>query len=456
MRVLIVDDEPVALASVKRLLKRRGVHRADTCEEGRQAVELIKGGNYDVVLLDLLMPEVDGMQVLEAAKPFAPSTEFIILTAVDDLSMAVKAVRMGAYDYLLKPMDNERLLFSIQRAYERKGLRAGLAGTASMRSVKDVPEAFADTITQNARMVELLAYAEIMARGGNPVLITGESGTGKELLARGIHRAGPCPGGPFVAVNVSSVPEALFESQFFGHVKGAFTGAGRDHAGFFEQANGGTLFMDEIGELPLILQAKLLRVIDDQSIVPLGSQKPIQVEVRIVSATNVDLDQACQAGRFRLDLMYRLKSAIVHLPPLRERDGDILLLAHHYLQKAALRHGKEVREISSEARELLLKADYPGNVRELAQMIENAVLLTDSPIIQPLHPGKSLPVNSFDRRLCTLKEDRDIHVAYVLEQVKGDRTEAARILGVTVRQVQRMIAEMKKDTAKALLLGPVV
>lgn len=447
MRILIVDDEPVALDSVKRILKRRGLKDVEVCGNGADAIETIKDEDFDIVLLDLLMPDVDGLAVLQATKPFRPSTEFIILTAVDDLSMAVSAVRLGAYDYLVKPVDNNRLFLSVERAYERKGLIAGLAGTHSAADNEETIEAFPDIITQDPRMKELLSYTLIMARGGNPILVTGESGTGKELLARGIHRAGPAPGGPFTAVNVSSIPETLFESQFFGHVKGAFTGADKNYTGYFEQANGGTLFLDEIGELPPNLQVKLLRALEEKAFTRLGETKPINVDVRIVSATNTDLGKSCRQGKFRLDLMYRLKSAQIHLPPMREREGDIPLLADHFLKQAAKRHQKDVRGFSPEALDILIDRDFPGNIRELAHTVENAALLAQSGMILPHHLGESArpATPSFRRGPCTLKENDDAHIVYVLTHTEGDRQQAAGILGVTVRQVQRRLSELRTD-----------
>ena len=333
MKILIVDDEDVSLTSVRRILKWRGIRDVEVCDNGKDAIKRIKEGDFDIVLLDLLMPEVDGMQVLEFAKPFQPQTEFIILTAVDDIPTTVKAIRQGAYDYLVKPVDNELLFLSIDRAYERKGLLAGLSTTARC-DVSDIPAAFSDTITSNQQMKALISYAQVMARSGNPIMITGESGTGKELMARGIHRAGPAPDGPFVAVNVSAIPTTMFESQFFGHTKGAFTGADNRYQGFFEQADGGTLFLDEIGELPIGVQSKLLRVLEDKTFTPLGASKPVSVDIRFISATNTNIDRACQEGKFRIDLMYRLKSVYICLPPLRERRGDIPELAAQFLRNA--------------------------------------------------------------------------------------------------------------------------
>jgi DNA-binding NtrC family response regulator len=445
MRILIVDDEQVFLNSARRLLKWRGIRNVDICDNGREAIRQIREKDFDIVLLDLLMPDIDGLQVLESTKPYRPHTEFIILTAVDDIPTTVKAIRMGAYDYLVKPVDNDFLLLTIKRAYERRGLLIGLSVSAGESSM-DIPPAFSDIITRSSLMRSLLSYADVMARSGNPILITGESGTGKELVAQGIHRAGPAPKGPFIAVNVSAIPAPMFESQFFGHAKGAFTGADAPHEGFFEQADGGTLFLDEIGELPYDLQAKLLRVLEEKTFVPLGAKKPVWVDVRIISASNQDLDRACRDGHFRLDLLYRLKSAHVHLPPLRERIPDIPLLAGHFLKIASNRHQRDVQGFSSEALEALCRRDYPGNVRELAQLVENAVLIADGPCILPGHLGmKALERDPSVRNLCSLKDNDMIHVAYVMKQTGGNRTEAARILGITLRQLQRKLAVMKED-----------
>ncbi len=445
MKILIVDDEEITLSSVRRLLRWRGIRDVEICDNGKDAIRKIRETEFDVVLLDLLMPDVDGLQVLESAKPYRPHTEFVILTAVDDIPTTVKAIRLGAYDYLVKPVDNDLLFLAIERAYERRGLLIGLS--VSAREVHaDVPEAFSEIITQCPRMLSLLSYAQVMAGSGNPIMVTGESGTGKELAARGIHRAGPAPKGPFIAVNVSAIPATMFESQFFGHAKGAFTGAESPYRGSFEQADGGTLFLDEIGELPVALQAKLLRVLEEKTFFPLGMTKPIRVDVRVVSASNRNIDKACQEGSFRLDLLYRLKSAHIHLLPLRERVGDISLLASHFLKKTCRRHNKNVRGFHPEAMDIICRRDYPGNVRELSQIVENAALLTDSELIHPQHLGvRPLPPSHSTRQLCTLKENDEAHVAYVLSHNQGDRKEAARILGITLRQLQRKIALMRHD-----------
>ncbi|SDP60150.1 sigma-54-dependent transcriptional regulator [Desulforhopalus singaporensis] len=447
MKILIVDDEPLVLSSIKLLLRRRGLPKVTICDNGIEAVEKIKNNDFDIVLLDYLMPELDGLQVLEKVKPFCPNTEFIILTAVDDVATAVKAIRLGSFDYLVKPIDNERLLLTMERAYEHLGLLAGLAGSGGTGKPCEVPEPFSEIISQDPRMLELLTFARIMGNSGNPVLITGESGTGKELLARGLHKVGPGSGGPFIAVNVSAIPESLFESQFFGHARGTFTGAERDHKGFFEQADGGTLFLDEIGELPMRLQSKLLRVLEDKMVIPVGATQPIPVRLQIVSATNIDMQTALQEGSFRLDLLCRLKSAHVHLPPLRERTGDIPLLAEHFLRRACEKHHKTINGFSPEAMDQLYQKDYPGNIRSLAQEIENAVILCDSDYILGQNPGwhQEEASPSSPPMLCSLKEIRNKHVIDVLNHTGGDRKQAARILGVTLRHVQRILSQIKAD-----------
>ncbi len=456
MKILIVDDEQMALSSVKRILKHRGIRNVDTCDNGKDAITLIEKNDYDVVLLDLLMPEIDGLQVLETTKPFKPQTEFILLTAVDDINNAVKAIRLGAYDYLVKPADNERLCLSIEHAYERQAMRAGLMGSPAKHQKTVISSAFSAILTQSFRMQELLRYAEKMAKTDSPVLITGESGTGKELMARAIHQASNCADGPFVPVNVCSVAESMFESQFFGYKQGAFTGATSNFPGFFEQAHGGTLFLDEIGDLPLHLQAKFLRVLEEKTIFRLGDPKPIKVNVRILSATNRDLDKDCQEGKFRLDLMYRLKAAHIHLPPLHERGVDTPLLAAHFLKEANQRHTKNIHSFSSNAMQLLNSKQFPGNIRELAQLIDSAVLHAETDCIQSRDIGGEPPsVTPFSQTLCSLKENTDKHILYILSHTQGDRKQAADILGVTVRQVQRKLAEMKKNPQLRDLVGDI-
>lgn len=448
-----MDDEPIALKSLKRLLHRRGIEACDVAESGSEALRLLERGRYDVILLDIIMPGMGGMQVLEAAAPAHPDTEFIMLTAMDDTSLAVRATKLGAYDYLVKPVDNDRLLLAIERAYEHKGLKAGIGASLCGGQAHPLSKHFDDFMTRSSRMRELLAYIEVMAASDIPILICGESGTGKELVARGIHRASRYAAGPFVPVNMSSIPDALFESHFFGHTKGAFTGAA-DYVGYFEQANGGTLFLDEVGDLPLHLQPKLLRVLEDKIFARLGDSRPMRVDVRIVSASNKDLDAECRTNRFRSDLLFRLKSAFICLPPLRERPADIPVLAEHFAQEAARNMGKPAMRLSPEALRQLSGGNYPGNVRELRQLVTNAVIVADGSVIAPHHfPWGNRVERAEARSLSSLKENEDAHVVYVLRQTEGDRNAAARILGVSLRHLQRKIAGLRNDPTWSDLLG---
>jgi len=447
MKILIVDDEQEALNSHKRILKREGITDIDLCNLGIAAQKKILENNYDIVLLDLMMPDIDGLKILETTKPHKSDTEFIMITAVDDLQTAVKAVKMGAYDYLIKPVEPERLLLAINRAFERKGLLTSFYQTSTNGERTSINPVFSLIITKSSKIKNLFHFTEVMANSGNPIMITGESGTGKELFARAIHKLWT-PEGPFVPVNVASVPESLFESQFFGHAKGAFTGANNFHVGYFRQANNGTLFLDEVGDLPLNQQAKLLRVLEDKLVYPIGENRALPINVKIISATNIDINNACKEGKFRLDLLYRLKSAHIHLPNLNERPEDIPLLANHFLRKFKSKYNKPNLKISPEAIEVLTKRKYPGNIREFSQIIENTVILADRNVILPTNLGEDTisEISATDFNLKTLKENSEDHVVRVLAHTNGDKKIAAKILGLSLRQVQRKIAEMKDNS----------
>ncbi len=391
------------------------------------------------------MPDYHGLEVLEQAKPYSPETEFIILTAVDDVAQAVKAVKMGAYDYLIKPAEPERIFLSVDRAFERKGLIYGLNSNKKNNFEKLLP-AFESIKTNSQKMKEILNYTAIMAKSGNPILITGESGTGKELLAKAIHKISMPENSPFVAVNVASIPENLFESQFFGHKKGAFTGALNDFKGYFEQANGGTLFLDEIGDLPLNQQSKFLRVLEDKIITPIGDSKQITVSIRIISATNSDIFEMCKTGKFRLDLLYRLKSVNVNLPPLRERDEDIVFLSDYFLKKNMQKYSKNNLRFSADALDYLRTQKFEGNIRELSQIIENAVLLCSGTVISISNLKGEIAINKTEKpKYLTIKENSLRYIEHILEQTNWEKAEAAKILGISLRQLQRKIAELKKE-----------
>lgn len=452
MRILAVDDEEISLSSIKRLLNWRGYKDVETCRSGAEAIRRLRMEDFDIVLLDLLMPEVDGLTVLETVKPYLPQTEFIILTAVDDLSTTVRAIRTGAYDYLVKPVDNELLILTIQRAFERRGLLNSLAPVAAGR-VSDTPEAFTAIVTKCPRMRSLLAYAQVMARSGNPVLITGESGTGKELVAQGIHRAGPSPEGPFVAVNVSAIPTTMFETQFFGHARGAFTGAESSYRGFFEQADGGTLFLDEVSEMSLGMQVKLLRVLQEREITRVGGSDVLKVDVRIIAATNKDLRQEIGQGRFRDDLFYRLNVVNLVVPPLRERREDIPLLAQHFLAQFAEKNRKGIKGFTPRAMDGLLRHEWPGNVRELMNAVERGVVMArsewlgeeDLALTLPDGTSPVSPEPSEETGLTvegtSLDELERAAILKTLEGAGGNKSEAARRLGITRRTLHKKLKQ---------------
>ncbi len=455
MRILIVDDEQVMLDSVHRILRRRGYADVQICNSGRQAVEEIKNNDFDVVLLDIIMPEMDGLQVLEATRSFKPMTEFIIVSALEDVATTVRALRLGAYDYIVKPLDIDRLILAVERAFEHRALRMGVAGEAAVGADDALPDSFRHIVTVSSRVRELLAYARTMVRSGKPILVTGESGTGKELLAQAIHNEGPGENRPFVAVNMTSIPEALFESQFFGHRKGAFTGAETDHRGYFEQADGGTLFLDEIGDVPLHLQPKLLRALENQAVTPLGETRQRDFQLRVVSSTNSDLNSACRQGRFRLDLLYRINAIHIHLPPLRERREDIPVLARHFLEQSCRHHQMAVDGFSPEAMAALERLDYPGNIRELGNMVDQAVMMAKTGLIDAAHLNIDSPsAEVTDNALCTLKESAERHVYNVIGHTNGDLKAAAGILGISLRQVQRRLADMRDNPKWRDLMTP--
>ncbi len=448
MRILVVDDEQVTLDSLKLLLYSRNFNDVTVCNNGNKAIKLIKENDFDVVLLDIIMPETDGLEVLAKAKPFKPETEFIILSAIDEVETSVKALRLGAYDYLVKPSNNDKLILTINHAYEHKGFSRGLAGARSNTKDDDLPEGFQKIITQDMRLKELISYIDIMARTDFPILITGETGTGKELISRGIHESSDNSKGPFVAINVSSVPETLFESHFFGHKKGAFSGAINDYKGYFEQASSGTLFLDEIGDLPYNLQSKILRALEEEKLTPIGDACEKEFITRIVSATNQDLDDACQSGGFRLDLLYRIKTVHIHLPPLRERKGDVPLLAECFLEEVCESHNKVIRGISRDALDKLSSYKFPGNIRELKQIITNSVFLADGKMINSRHLGlndKTGKGSRIEDDLCTLRVNEDRHIIHVLEETSHDKKAASEKLGISIRQLNRKILTLKQN-----------
>jgi DNA-binding NtrC family response regulator len=408
-------------------------------------MELVREHRFMLVFLDLVMPHINGMEVLQQIKKEFPEIECVIVTATDDVSSAVQAMKYGAYDYLVKPLNSEKLIIVINRALERYNLRQGLALFEKKQSLSDLknPQAFTDMIAEDESMALVFHQAESVAPTDYSVVISGESGTGKEMLARIIHDLSHRSNGPFFAVNMGAFSKTLFEDEFFGHTKGAYTGAVSEKKGFFEAARGGTLFLDEITELEPSLQGKLLRVLQESELYRLGSTRLENVDVRIVAATNRNINGEIEDGRFRADLFYRLNMCHIKVPPLRDRKKDILPLAHYFLKKHALKNEKGIDSLTQDLAGRLLEYPFPGNVRELENIMAAAILLekgkvlTLSSVIDLL--GHSEPGQGCHQELISLSELENMHIQKVLEAMNGNRTRAAKILGIGLRTLQRKI-----------------
>ncbi len=378
--ILVVDDEPSIRECLQIMLKREGY--AVTCaEDGRDAITLFEKKHFDVVLADIRMPRATGFEVLNRIKELSPQTKVIMITAHASFESAVESMKDGAYDYIAKPFNVDEVKRTVSNALQSVPLNERHAPAA--RSAKDAPAHFEGIVSMSPEMHKIFDLIPKAAASKANVLITGESGTGKELVARAIHNHSPRMTGPFVTMNCGGVPEQLLESELFGYTKGSFTGAVTDKIGLFQAADGGTIFMDEIGDLPLQLQVKLLRIVQEKSFKPVGGIQEIKVDVRIISATNIDLEERVMNGAFREDLFYRLNVIQVRIPPLRERTMDIPLLARHFLKKYSQEQGKEIRTISAYALQVLMEYTFPGNVRELENIVERSVALESSNIILP-------------------------------------------------------------------------
>lgn len=376
-KILVVDDEAIQRDIVKDILEDEGYDVA-TSSGGPEALEHIRRSPVDVVLSDLRMPGMDGVELLQHVKAFDPEIIVVVITAYGSVESAVDAMRKGAYHYLTKPLDKEQLTLIVQRAIEAKHLSDE---NRSLRQELRERYAFHNIIGQSRKMQDLFRMIEKIAPSESTVVIYGESGTGKELVARALHSHSTRSDQRFLAVNCAAIPDTLLESEMFGYEKGAFTGAQNQKKGLFEEADQGTLFLDEIGDLNMVLQAKLLRVLQEGEFQRVGGTQTIAVDVRVIAATNKDLEEEVREGRFRQDLYYRLNVVPVFLPPLRERREDIPHLVEHFLQKYQEKHGKTVTRVSSEVMKRLLDYPWVGNVRELESIIERSVILTDHEVI---------------------------------------------------------------------------
>jgi two-component system response regulator GlrR len=417
--VLVVDDDPDLLKLLALRLGAAG-YGVQTAESGERALAAIAVSRPDVVVTDLKMGGMDGLALFNAVQQTAPTLPVIILTAHGTIPDAVDATKRGVFGFLPKPFEAKELLTQVEQALKLSSGAPAAADGADWR---------ADFVTASPRMEDLLRRARLVAQSDASVLIVGASGTGKELLARAIHRVSKRAGAPFVAVNCAAIPEALLESELFGHRKGAFTGAIYDHKGLFQSAEGGTVFLDEIGDMPVALQSKLLRALQEREVRPIGASQAVPVDVRIVSATHRDLEDRVARGEFREDLYYRLNVVAFAIPALAERPEDILPLARHFLTTTAARYGKDVRAFAPEALELLVGAPWPGNVRQLANVVEQAVALATSAIVPATLVAAAL--KSEPTGLTPLDEakrafERD-YLIRILRITKGNVSHAARL-----------------------------
>ncbi len=449
-RVLIVDDDPSFLDLMQAGLRRREFD-VSVAADPQSAAAMLRGARFDALVSDLNLRGASGLDVCRNAIDSEPGLPVIVITAFGSLDSAVAAIRAGAYDFVTKPVDTDELALILDRAVQ-------------LRSLRDEVKRLRDTLADPTGSGELLGASEPMLRvrdlisrvadSETSILITGETGAGKEVAARTLHAGSRRKSGPFVAVNCAALPETLLESELFGHVRGAFTDARQARRGLFAEADGGTIFLDEIGLMPLALQPRLLRAIQERRIRPLGAEREEPVNVRIVAATNRDLDTAVERGEFREDLYFRINVVQVHLPPLRDRGGDVLLLAQEFLRRFAARAGKQVVGISEAAARRLLDYDWPGNVRELQNCMERAVALTRHDHVTPddlpdrvrEHRSSHMVVTGENTsELPTLEEVERRYIERVLAATRGNRTLAARILGMDRKTLYRKLDKSASD-----------
>jgi two-component system, NtrC family, response regulator AtoC len=438
-RVLVVDDEENLRLVLRTLLRRNG-YEVETAGSGDEALGLVDSFGPDFVLTDVRMPKMGGLDLLATLKAKGNDATVIVMSAYGNTDMAIEAMKGGAYDYIQKPFKPDEVVLALRKAEERELLRRE---NRALREEIRKEHKFEDILAKSPNMQDIFRTISKIADYKTTVLLSGESGVGKELVARAIHRRSSRRGGPFVPVNCGAIPENLLESELFGHKKGSFTDAVADRRGLFEEANGGSLFLDEIGELPLGLQVKLLRVLEDEKIRRLGESRDIKVDVRIIAATHRDLMAETKANRFREDLFYRLNVLPIHVPPLRDRREDIPLLIDHFVTRNNARLGTNIRGIDSECRRLLYEYAWPGNVRELENTIERAMVLAEGdqlvaadlperireardPVQMQLASGE-LSVKK------TMRVIEEILIRRALTKTKGNRTRAAEVLEISHR-----------------------
>ena len=441
-RLLLVEDEVNMVRTLAKILERRG-YAVDAAATGEEALHRLEAAAYDLVITDLNMPVMDGMQLLREIKERELNPAIIVLTGHGSIHSAVEAMKLGAGDYLIKPCHPDELLLVVSRLLEVHQLRREV--TQLRRQVLQA-ERFGEIIGKSRCMQDIYQIIDAVSHNKSNVLLSGENGTGKELVARTIHQKGPLASKPFLAINCGALSETLLESQLFGHRKGAFTGAIDDHDGVFQAADGGTLFLDEISEVPLPLQVKFLRAIQEKEVTPLGSTRPVRVDVRIIAATNRDIEEAMRNGTFRTDLFYRLNVVPIHLPPLRERAEDIPLLVERFIAEFSRIYGVEPKRVTAEAMERICEYAWPGNIRELQNAIERAFALSSEPEItlKDLPPAllraEDRPgLDAGDASLLPLAEVERRSIAAALQRSCGNKNEAARLLGIDRQRLYRKI-----------------
>jgi two-component system response regulator HydG len=448
--ILVVDDESSILDTLRILLRKEG-YEVTAAQGGKAGLEQIRSGSHAIVLTDVRMPQVTGLDILKAAKEQDPETPVILMTAQASLQSAIQAVNEGAFYYIQKPFSNDELVAILRRACEYRSIRVENKQLKQDFRRKADRAQVTRPIGKSRRFVELLKLAEQVAPTGSTVLIQGESGTGKEVIARYIHNLSNRADGPFLSINCGALPETLLESELFGHVKGSFTGAVRDKQGLFAAARGGTFFMDEVGEMPPSLQIKLLRVLQEREVIPVGATEAIPVDVRIIAATNRDLEEEVRRGNFRADLFYRLNVIALELPALRERKEDLLLLMDTFLQDLALERDAAPKALSADAMDAVMVYDWPGNVRELQNALEHAVVLARGELVEP----GALPERITRRRKEPLVADRAqpnpalevierAYIMWVLQAEGGNKTRAAEVLGIDPSTLYRKLSRYEE------------
>lgn len=441
-KILVVDDEE-SLCNFMSIMLRKEKYEVATALDGLQALKLLGEASFDLVIADLKMPQMGGLELLSKVRELDSELGFIVLTAFASLDTAIEALKMGANDYITKPFKVEEIKHAINRTIERKRLTQ--ENRELRRRIKRDFD-FSDFVGSSRKAQELKETARKIAQTESTVLIYGESGTGKELIARAIHNGSRRSSGPFVSINCAALPESLLESELFGHIKGSFTGAVRDKEGLFKVADKGTFFLDEVGETSPSIQVKLLRVLEEREITPVGGTKPIKVDVRLVAATNADLEAKVKTGKFRPDLFYRLNVIPLYIPPLRERKDDIGILSNVFLERYTQATGVRRRSLSPEASELMLRYPWPGNVRELENVLERAVILARGNEIKPDDlPAslKELPkpqlVKGEPPSLPTIEVVEKAYIYWVLKETKWQKSKASEILGIDPSTLYRKI-----------------